>query len=77
MSFIFNPAGRVAPSGLTVQAGGSERKIQHRGGLTISPEQAGPKQSNSIAHLTLVMIALGFFAASLLFVTALITVILA
>ena len=77
MSFVFNPVGRVATLGLTTQAGGSERKVQHLGGLTISPEQAGSKQSNRIAYLTLVMIALGFFAASLLFVTALITVILA
>jgi hypothetical protein len=49
----------------------------HRGGLPISPERIGSRRSDLVAGITLLVLGLGLFAATTLFIAALITVILA
>lgn len=77
MSFSFNPAkGRQPTSGISYIAG-YKGSPPDRGGLPISPGRVCSCRADALTLLTFLVLGLGFFAATGLFIAALITTILA
>jgi hypothetical protein len=78
MSLTFNPIEGMSPSGHGAQPiDQGLASAPDRGGLTISPERIGSRRADLVAGITLFVLGLGLFAATTLFIAALITVILA
>ena len=78
MSILFNRIEEMVPSGYgTHPKDRSVASVPPRAGLPISPQRLRSSRAELVARLTLLLIGLGFFAATTLFIVALITVILA
>ncbi|MCA3285932.1 MAG: hypothetical protein ING09_05230 [Roseomonas sp.] len=77
MSFVFNPPNRYAALGGSAQATGTGSAKHQKEGLSISPESAVSRRGDLATALTLLLLGLGFLAASCLFIAGLVTTILA
>lgn len=78
MSFTFNPTQGMLASGLGArEANNMAESAPYRGGLNISPQTTTSRRADFLTGLSLLLLWLGFFAATTLFVMALITVALA
>ena len=78
MSISFNRIEGMVPAGHgTHPKGRGAKSVPLRAGLPISPQRLRSSRAELEARLTLLLIGLGFFAATTLFIVALITVILA
>jgi hypothetical protein len=78
MAFTINPAqGMLAQSHRARVLGDKAPSIPQGVGLSISPENSRIPRADFLTGLTLLLLGLGFFGATTLFVMALITVTLA
>ena len=70
----FNLARKITGPGLSVNARRVTLSAPCTGGLLISPESSRPHRADTLTNLSLMLICLGFFAATLFFITELITI---
>jgi hypothetical protein len=77
MSFSFNPANGIKSASRTPDIAGHKGSLPEPGGLPISPGRVCSCGANAMTVVTYLLLGLGFFAATVLFIAALITTILA
>lgn len=70
----FDSERRITGPGLSVNTRRVTLPAPRTGGLLISPESSRPRRADSLTNLSLMLIGLGFFAATLFFITELITI---
>jgi hypothetical protein len=70
----FNLVRKITGPGLGVNARQVTLSAPCTGGLLISPESSRPHRADTLTNLSLMLIGLGFFAATLFFITELITI---
>ncbi len=70
----FNLARKITGPSLGVNTRRVTLPAPCTGGLLISPESARPRRADTLTSLSLMLIGLGFFAATLFFITELITI---
>jgi hypothetical protein len=74
MDFTFNPASKVTAAGRSANTHRATLSAPYAGGLLISPESSRPRRADTLTSVSLMLIGLVFFAATLFLVTELIMI---